>query len=60
MADTKSIGQGAAEGFARTQNQPIPQNEWQPLPENAAAGQIPTFNPATIAPTTGPVPPAEQ
>jgi hypothetical protein len=50
MADTKSIGQATAEGFARTQNQPIPQLRHDPF----AGGSIHVNDTAPIAPATGP------
>lgn len=55
MTDTmKNAGQQTAAGFASTHNQPIPQNDWQPMPETASQGQTPTFDATAIAPTTGP------
>ena len=46
MADTKSIGQATAEGFARTQNQPIPQLRHDPF----AGGSVPVIDAETTWP----------
>jgi len=59
MADTKATGQQTAAGFAQS-NAPITSNNHQPFPNVATKGQIPIVNTAAIAPTTGPVPQAEQ
>jgi hypothetical protein len=55
QASSQAQGKQAAEGFNRTRNTPM-----ATIPPQVIRGNVPTFDTATIAPTTGPVPPAEQ
>jgi hypothetical protein len=48
-------GQQAAEGFNRTRNTPM-----ATIPPQVIRGNVPTFDTATIAPTTGPCAKTEQ
>jgi hypothetical protein len=59
MATMKETGQQTAAGLQKS-NAPIPSNTHQPFPSGAVPGGVPSLDTAKIAPTTGPVPQAEQ